>query len=498
MDSLERLSQRWLPLLIFLAALLLRALFALVTRFDGLYGQDAYAYFDYSLQLRSALLAFQPPPSFFWPIGYPLPVALATFLFGLRPLAGQIVSLVGGALAAALVALMVAGATGKRGLGAVVAGLLAACASQATISSLSVMSDAAGLAWITLSAWAMLRYCCGLRRRWLALAAFALGAAVLTRWVYALAALPWALVALLACRRAGVGLRGMAGAAALAVVVGGLVVGSQFALDLGHPGAGHTGDLQVVGWNPANAVRSTIQNSDGVFHYERPIGLFYALPVVHPAFVFPLLAPFGLLGLWRLRRPPWSPLALLAGWPLVVYLFLAGIAWENPRFSLAFFPPLAVLVGIGVDVAWGAVRGPRGRTILLAACALGLAGSLAWAVRDVRTFVARKDADLAAARWVEAHVPPGATVITFGLTDTLRHYTGLHVVELYNETPDSLAAQVCGGQAAYLYVDVANIEAQWAGKSPEVNLRWLRDHAGIVVMNGSSGYTLFSAGGQCT
>ena len=46
---------------------------AVLPRFDGLYGQDPFAYYDYATgPLRSALLALQLPPPFTWPPGYPL------------------------------------------------------------------------------------------------------------------------------------------------------------------------------------------------------------------------------------------------------------------------------------------------------------------------------------------------------------------------------------------------------------------------------------------
>src|SRR5690606_9210198 len=49
-------------------------------RFDGLYGQDSFAYFNYALgPLRESLLRGEPPPSFFWPLGYPLVALLASF-----------------------------------------------------------------------------------------------------------------------------------------------------------------------------------------------------------------------------------------------------------------------------------------------------------------------------------------------------------------------------------------------------------------------------------
>ena len=48
--------------------------------FDGLYGQDAYAYLDYAGALRTALLNGSPPPPFFWPIGYPLHIVAFSWL----------------------------------------------------------------------------------------------------------------------------------------------------------------------------------------------------------------------------------------------------------------------------------------------------------------------------------------------------------------------------------------------------------------------------------
>ena len=41
-------------------------------RFDGLYGQDAFAYYDYATgPLRAALLSLKLPPPFTWPPGSP-------------------------------------------------------------------------------------------------------------------------------------------------------------------------------------------------------------------------------------------------------------------------------------------------------------------------------------------------------------------------------------------------------------------------------------------
>ena len=83
--------------LLVLPALLLAApasAIAINRGFDGLYGQDAYAYFDYATQsVRQSILHLTPLDAFFWPPGYPILVALASLAIGPVPLAGQLVDL---------------------------------------------------------------------------------------------------------------------------------------------------------------------------------------------------------------------------------------------------------------------------------------------------------------------------------------------------------------------------------------------------------------------
>lgn len=483
-------------LFLFLVALLARISMAVFFQFDGLYGQDPFAYYNYSLELRQALGQMQPPPPFFWPIGYPLLVVLATLVTGVRPLAGQLVSMIAGALIAPLVFLIVCEVKPGAKVGGTLAGLLAAVSGQLMLSSTVVMSDAAGLAWTTLSAWAMLRYTRALRSGWLVLSAFTLGWAVLTRWALALVALPWALSAFLAWQGASWRWRRMAVAAGLAVLAGGLVLGMQFVPSLGRGELAHVGDLQVVGWNPANAFKSSIANSDGFFQYERPVGLFYAMPLVEPAFIYPLLTPFLVLGLWSLRVRSRPHAALLIGWPLTVYIFLAGIAWENPRFSLAFFPPLAALVGLGFQLAWDRKRLPTWlrrywRPFLVGWCTLALAGSLAWTVRDLRKFTSINQARITAALWVTEQVPAGSKVITFDITQTMEHRTELDVEEIYNLDEADLSELLETEKSLYLFLNLNNIQSQWQGKSPQLNYQWLQENTLVREIGRFPPYTLF-------
>src|SRR5581483_2553110 len=89
----------WFTLLvIFGIALSVRGAAIVFWGFHGLYGQDAYGYFDYALALRQALLHAQPPPPSFWPLAYPALVVAVMAVVGANPFAGQLVSWVVGSL----------------------------------------------------------------------------------------------------------------------------------------------------------------------------------------------------------------------------------------------------------------------------------------------------------------------------------------------------------------------------------------------------------------
>jgi 4-amino-4-deoxy-L-arabinose transferase-like glycosyltransferase len=483
-----------------LGALLFRALALALIPFDGLYGQDAFAYYDYAASLAAALARGQLPPAFFWPLGYPLHVATFAALLGHTPWAAQLVSIVAGALVAPLTYVLAREAwpeAGEARAAGVVAGLIATLGGQALISSVSTMADSAGLAWATGSAWLVLRYARNGRGATLAAASAALGVAVITRWGFALLALPWALAALAAWRAQRTPPAQALAHGALACAAGGLLVGAQLAL-------GHTGDLQVYSWNPLNALLRDVVNPDGVFHYALPTGVFYLEPLVHPSYVFPLFAPLLAAGLWALRRAARPAQIVLLGWPLVTYAFLAGVTWQNPRFMLACLPALALWAGLGAAVLWArrpvaAVPPAAWRAGLVALVVLGLLATSLWALRALNNFVAeKKDAALAHVDYVTAHVPPGARVLTFGLTATLAHYSRFEVIELFDETPVTLQARACAQGELYLYLDLAGAADQWRGQAPDVNERWLRDHAGLEALGTFEGYTLFRVGhGGC-
>lgn len=455
-------------------ALLLRLLIIWRTGFDGLYGQDAFAYLDYAAAFKDALARAQWPPSFFWPIGYP---ALAAGLSLLLPLnvAAQTISIAAGVLTAALVFLIVRELLGDQPRGVIAAlgaGIAVAGSGQLLISSLCTMSDAASLFWATLSGFAVLRYRRTHTLRWVALAAFALGWAMTTRWVYGLLIPVWAIALTVQLRdwrrlfQAGV----VAGLFSLfALLPQGLLIVNQTGADP----AAFTGDVQVYSWNPLDAFRSDIVNADGSFRYAWTIGGFYSFPFIQPDYMPIWFTPLVLLGVWALRGRRME-LFVFLGWLGVTWAFLIGVSWENWRFPLAFFPPLAVLGGVGLHRLLE--RAPSRSVRLIGVwLTIGLLVACAWSLYDVSTFIGRQLDERSIVSWVEERVPADASILTFGETATLQHFTSHRVVEMASETPQSVETLAHENKDVYLLLDVENVESQWQGLAPQINFQALQN-----------------------
>jgi 4-amino-4-deoxy-L-arabinose transferase-like glycosyltransferase len=487
-------------LLVVALAVVPALLLALRAGFDGLYGQDAFAYADYALgPVRDWLRAgrLSGLPAFYWPPGYPILVALASFAVGPRPLTGQIVSL-GGATVAAAATTLLAGdvarelvrdressATVPGWFVPLVAGGAVAATGQLWQSGIVVMADTTGLAAATLAAVGVARYGRSRRLGWLLLAAVAMAWATISRWIFGLVAVPFALATLVYLwqgdRRRGL-LHGLA-----ASILGLLIVAPVLVPALANLGgqAAFNADFQVYSWSPLNALRREFPTADGLLSYRFPNGLYYLLAPALPPFMAPLLvlfAPFGLVPCWRGRR---SPLVLLViGWLVVGYAFHAGAPWQNIRFVLAYLPPLAILSALGARQVIVATRRPW---LVSAVLGIGLVWTLVGGARLLQDFLQRKEADLAIVRWVDAQTPANARLVTFGLSATFQHYSALDTEDVFDAIPDKLTSD----RPTYLLLDVDSVEHQWQGLAPDLTYRALADAGRLVPLGEQRGYTLF-------
>jgi hypothetical protein len=494
------IAPRWdRPLLVLPGLLLALGAGAIALRrgFDGLYGQDAYAYFDYgAVSVRDSLLHLKPLDAFFWPPGYPLLVAATSLVLGPRPLAGQLVSLLMGALVPIFTALLVRELfPGDRAFWLLAALLVATCG-QLWQSSVVVMSDTTGLALATFGAFALVRYTRGRSGLWLVAAGAAVAYATLARWIYVLVGVPFAVVALWYAVSARRSLISPVIAAVVAALILGPIVGPPLVGLFTHPdqSASFAGNFQVYSWSPLNAFHHDFFTADGHLEYSQVNGLYYAAAPFNLAFFGPLLAPWIAVGVWSAfagsRRWPGRSLLLVIGWAACVYAFHAGAPWQNFRFTLAYLPPLAILVAAGLLFAWRDAH--RVIRVLAAACVVaGLVLTLGGAVRLVERFIDTKDNELALVHWVQSQTPPDADLLTFGPTLAFRHYSSLPTYDLFDVSASDISGVLRGSGPHYLLVNVGSVEDQWLDQAPSNNYHLLRDGPGLSKVGELEGYTLY-------
>ncbi len=471
-------------ILLFVANLLVRL--PLTVGFDGLYGQDAYAYFDFARDWLSGSAG----TAFHWPLGYP---ALLLAGFGLFGASGQAINVLLGSALAPLVYVL-ARQIGLEIVGAVVAALVMAVCGQAVQSSVVVMADVPALFWALVSAVALARYTHVVTRTrkstslhgewWLALAALTLALASATRWIYLTLAVPWALVVVMAWGGlANIRWRHALMAAGAAAVI--LV--PQLVYNLGE------NPYSWSGWTLDNALRSTFADTQGRLVYAQVNAVFFASFVFDPYYLSPLLLPLVMVGGWAVR---WNKmtLLLLVGWILAPYLFSIGMPQQNIRFLLTSFPAAAVLVGAGFQKIW--IRtGTSLQLVMIGVVVVGLAQTISTSQSTIGTFLANQRQHKEAVTWAAAQIPDEATVYTFGVTLIMQHDTAFEVYEIYYETPETLDAKWVRGREDYLLLNLWEIENQWAGHAPQIVYHWLRDERGLTQIGKQGNYTLFRVQG---
>jgi hypothetical protein len=263
----------------------------------------------------------------------------------------------------------------------------------------------------------------------------------------------------------------------------------------------------LINWRPGNAFARQFEHIDGHYVYPLPVGLYYLQPLIHPNYMVVVLGLAALWGIWQLWRErhsegSWGPLILVVGWLGVAYLFLAGIPYQNFRFGLTLYLPAVLLAGVGVEalrtkpplfvlrrLSTGLTRRiwERGIYFVVVACLLGMG---AWTVYSAGRFLAAQNQSKEIARQVASLLPADATVLSFGLTLTLQHYTDLNVVEFYSLNQATLDTATATEAPVYLLLDLENVAYQWQDRPPAIHYDWLQTYRALTPVADFPPYSL--------
>ena len=516
--SIERI---WpIALILALSAGFVTCLLALFP-YDGLYGQDSYAYYGQSFAWWRELAGERQPPNglyssqeFRWPVGYHLHIMLGFLLGGTGAWGGWALNIAMTAATPTLVYLLSSSvwssASGNpRSAFRIVAGLTAAAllllSGTYIRMGLSLMADVPALFW------ALVGYVCALRAWplaapdrdkggvWALLSGGALGIAVLTRYGALLLVPP--LLVYLALRWHGekrmprnVGWVALGFFAALI---------PQVAYLLTHEaGAGYSAFLGD--WSLTNLFATNVTSADGAATYDYPMLVFFlAVPLVSASagFLHYLMLPAFALGLWALvRLKAWPVLGLLLTWWLLPVLSFSGTPYQAHRFVILYLPALLIPVGIGVAVAiraWRVTPIPR----LLAGALVAATAAGAWQGWEgtrgwMAIHAAFKEEERQVLRIARATAPSGDTprVVSFGLTAAIYHYTGWPILDIYNHDEAALERFLGGPGPRIVVVPEEQMATKWARTPSGKRWRWLLDSYELELGGKWGEYSVYKVG----
>ena len=243
-----------------------------------------------------------------------------------------------------------------------------------------------------------------------------------------------------------------------------------------------------AGWSLAHLFQHRFSNEDGVQAYPSPNALYYAGGAFLPQYFTALLVPVFIAGVIT-AATAYRRLLLLLVWPVLLLFFEAALDQQNPRYILAALPPIAIFIGLGAAIVWERLAllwHPLGLVLVGA----GLVSVAAVGMGGIRTLSRERAADSQVASWTRASEPAGATTLSFGITLTLQHDTGLSVLDLSVLTRTFLQRLVAHRRPVYLLVRVRSMNHQFAARAPGINYRFLRDTSGLKRLGELHGYTL--------
>ncbi|HEX9991005.1 MAG TPA: phospholipid carrier-dependent glycosyltransferase [Chloroflexia bacterium] len=498
--------------------------------YDGLYGQDSYAYYYQALALRQDITGQPQPPwslfnsqSFRWPIGYHLHVIAGSF-FGDGHAGAWVLTLILTALIPALVYLILGQLwEGTSPRARIIGGLIAGGAMAVTGTymrfGISLMADVPALFWALLGTYSFLKAWPAREQpndkrsnmAWAAAAGGALGMAVLVRYGSVVLFVP--LLAYMAIRRRQSRLETVWGPKlwlAFAAFVVALLPEVLYTLTHAS-GAGYGAFLSD--WNVANLFSRTVTSNDGTATFDYPNIVFYLLfPLVNAGtgflsyFYLPLLA-LGLATLIRERE--WPAVGLLLSWWLAPALMFSGAPYQAHRFVLAYLPALVVMIGIGGAVAVELVLkmipsrresrallfGILAALLLVLAC---LGAYQGW--RSVEQWVgmhaAFKVEEQGIVSLARSAVGPGSAdaqprFVSFGITSALSHYTHWPARDFYIYDETAIQSFFEGPGPRLIVLPEASMYSQWKDTPSGERWLWMREHYSLTKVGESGVYTVY-------
>ena len=490
-------SNTYYFLLLFVISFGFRLIFVLVFQFDGLYGQDAYAYYDYAKIFYTSLLNFYVPPNFYWPIGYCGFTSLFSLLiWGNIGYAAMLVSLNAGSLCSGVVFLLTYELlkgnyeeAGRKKI-SLYAGLIVCFTGSLVKSSIVIMSDALGLLFASLCMLYVVKYYNRQKLLYITLSFVFLSSAIMTRYAYLIMLIPLVICIAYVLGENTYNRATIAKHCIFALFVSILIFMPQlyyiikYGIGYFAPQAGEK--IWVTKWSPVNFFMKDFLTIDGTMHYKLWNALYYTAPLFHPLHlsIFGFTFLYGIFILFRKRQ--FQILSFCIIWNIFLYIFLAGGPFQSLRFTLSFLPALAVISSIGL---WSLKTKNIYKQLFLS---VGIAALIIFSIYHLRIFAEQKQNELTVVDWVNNNIPSGSQLFSFDITPALSHYSKIKPLEFYLLNADQLKNIIdTSGTAIYFILPEDKLNTQWKDLPIEKNFNFLKSYYNLIPMTDLNYYKVY-------
>jgi 4-amino-4-deoxy-L-arabinose transferase-like glycosyltransferase len=495
MAAKEPKSNTYYFVLLFILAFAFRILLLILFKFDGLYGQDAFGYLEYSKKFYESLGRLRIPPVFYWPIGFSLFTSVFTvFTVGNVWLAGLFVSLNSGSLCAGFVYLLayelfISFGEQQRKKIALYAGLITSFIPLLVKSSIVLMSDSLAIMFASWSIWQVVKYTNEFKLKHLIFAAITLSLSVMTRYGYALLVIPILIYIIYTAVKnkfyAGRLIRDMA----ISSVTGIIIFAPQlyYIFQNGIPALQHGGGVGIwPGGSFLNFFRKDFTTFDGTIHYRMWNALYNFSPVFHPyylsVFGFAFLAGIYLL----LKKKNYKIIIFSFSWFIVYFLYFSGGSYQALRFLLSFMPVMVIIS------AYGLAEIKLKETYKKLFLYFGLIVFSAFMLYHMRVFTAQKNKELEVVNWVNKNIPESSKVFTFDVTLAINHYTKINADEFFNNKIEEIKTKIDTSLTdIYFILPIEIIKTQWKGLPLEKKYDFIIQDYPLKKMDTVNNFTIF-------
>ena len=461
-------NKLWPLLLILFLAILTELL-----EYNGLYGQDAHAYFQYTRKLKSALIHQSEIPSFFWPVYYPLSGVLLSFLPFSQVKVLQLISissLVG--VTWLLSSLLNKQFTSHK---SVILFVLSAffLAPTPFIYALSTMSDSLTVFFVmTHFYFAYLFYHENKNSAFIASAVFAL-LAFLTRYAAVPVLLPSSLwLTYLVFNRK----KWLTISYTLLVLI--IISLPHFYIKGFEQQYNHH---WLSNWQVINFFQSSFVTHEGPHYFPR-INLIYSIQhLFHPRFIF-----IGFPLLFFLRKEDFQSsfrLVVLAS-ILLYMIFLGGIPYQSNRYLMLSFPLIIIVLFPAFNRAYLWIK-HLGKVYFKLGITLFCIGQLTLIIYYFQPFYKRNQLEQNVVEVLKAH--QAKSIYSFGMETAFGNYKiPQQIHSLWEHTYSSFVV------GDLIFFNLPKYHDQWANQNPMINWEKLnRDYSLQPLQSWDDGWKLY-------